>query len=169
VDTHQRQTGGWTIALVCLGLGILACAFLLPQSQANARLAHEVRGLRADLDHLKTQVETNDEFLRRVGEDQTLMERLAQRQMRYVRPGSTVLDLGEKSGLLDRSPFALVSLPVPPPPPEYQPRQTRLAQMFRDPGRRLYLIAGGLMLLAIGLVCGGSPPASVLSEDSEPA
>src|SRR5688500_5356867 len=92
-STRDRGGGGWTIIPVSLGLGLIACCVLIPQADENRRLAHQREQLRIDLEHLQTQARVNDEFVQRVGSDPTLAERLAQRQMKFVRKGSGVLEL----------------------------------------------------------------------------
>src|SRR6478672_6064505 len=85
--------GGWTFAAVCVGVGIIACCILIPQADANRRMVYEREKLKLDLESIRKQVATNDEFLRLVGEDPNLAERLAQRQMKIIRQGTRVLEL----------------------------------------------------------------------------
>ena len=152
----RDRSGGWTIVLVSVGLGLIACCFLIPQADENRRLAHQRRQLRVDLEHLQKQVRVNDEFLRRLGTDAALAERLAQRQMRLVREGAGVLDLDGDSDEVS-SPFLLTTVPPPGPLPEYEPQGGALARWCRDAHTRLYMIGSGLMLLALGLVLGYTP------------
>ena len=152
----RDRAGGWTIVLVALGLGLIACCFLIPQADENRRLAHQREQLRIDLEHLQKQVRVNDEFLRRLGSDPALAERLAQRQMHLVRKGSGVLEVDGESDEV-RSPFLLTTVPPPAPLPEYAPQGGQLARWCRDTHTRLYTIGSGLMLLALGLVLGYGP------------
>ena len=98
-----------------------------------------------------------------------LAERLAQRQMKMVREGTSVLELknvhhanaswggGGGAGLRDSmSPYLLVSVPPPAPMPPYQPVGGTLARVCRHPKSQLYLTGVGLMLMACGLVLGFS-------------
>lgn len=161
--------GGWTITMLCLGIGIIACCVIIPQADANRRLAYEREKLKIDLDSIRKQLSTNDEFLRRVADDPNLAERLAQRQMRIIREGSRVLELkkpvtpgsrGAAMGSLmadDVSPFHLVHVAPPPPMPPYQSKGGRLASLCYDPRKRLYLMGAGLLLMAAGLVMGFGP------------
>ena len=168
--------GGWTVAALCFGIGIIACCVIIPQADANRRLAYERERLQVDLDSIKKQVATNGEFLRRVANDPNLAERLAQRQMKKIREGTRVLELKKTAGGAagqggggkarastlpdDVSPFHLVAVAPPPPLPPYQPSGGRLAAVCYDPHKRLYLMGFGLLLMAAGLVCGfASPPA----------
>ena len=168
--------GGWTVAALCFGIGIIACCVIIPQADANRRLAYERERLQVDLDSIKKQVATNAEFLRRVADDPNLAERLAQRQMRIIREGTRVLELkknkagaggpGRAAGTPaagatlsgDVSPFHLVAVAPPPPMPPYQPGGGRLAAVCYDPHKRLYLTGFGLLLMAAGLVCGFAAP-----------
>ena len=166
--------GGWTLALLCFGIGIIACAVLIPQADANRRLVYEREKLRLDLESIRKQVATNDEFLRRVADDPNLAERLAQRQMKIIRQGTRVLELkgnarresragagagvplAASAGLSpdEMSPFHLVHVAPPPPMPPYEPAGGVLAGLFYHPRSRLYLIGTGLFLMAVGLVLG---------------
>ena len=99
-------------------------------------------------------MQINDEFLKKVSDDPTLAERLAQRQMKFIRKGTTILDL-PSGGKEEMSPFQLVNLPPPNPIAAYQPLGGTLSAIVRNSRMRLYLTGIGLMLLAAGLVLGG--------------
>jgi hypothetical protein len=101
-------------------------------------------------------VRVNDEFLHRVSDDATLAERLAQRQMRYIRQGSTVLPL-RGAGNHEMSPFHLVAVPPPKPLPAYQPVGGALAVLARNPRTQLYASGAALLLIAAGIVLGYVP------------
>src|SRR5438552_229567 len=148
---------GWTLILICAGIGLLACCLLIPQTDENRRLVYETQKLQGELDYLQKQVEVNGEFIKRVGDDPILAERLAQRQMKFIRQGASVLQLEAHEGLSQRTPFSLVSLAPPAPPPLYHLPGGRLAELCRDTKSRLYLIGLGLMLTAAGLVLGSTP------------
>lgn len=132
---------------------MIACCLLIPLADESRRLAWECQKLRIDLEHLTRQVEVNDEFIKRVGSDPALSERLAQRQMKFIRKGASVLELDEHRSE-ERSPFSLVRVAPPPPLPPCQPVPGRLAELCRDHHKRLYLLGGGLMLVGLGLVLG---------------
>jgi hypothetical protein len=149
---HSFSTAAWTIPLVCIGIAIIACCMLIPGADENRRLAYDKLKLEADLTQLQAQVETNGEFLKRVGDDPTLAERLAQRQMKMVREGSSVLELKEPAPGSNLSPFLLTAVPPPPTLPEYRPSGGRLAAMCRQPRTRLYLMGAALLAIAAGLV-----------------
>ena len=153
--------GGWTVAILCAGIAIIACCVVIPQADANRRLVYEREKLKVDLDSVRKQVSTNDEFLHRVADDPNLAERLAQRQMRVIREGTRVLELkksakgaGPLASAEAMSPFHLVHVAPPPPMPPYEPTGGRIASLCYDPQKRLYLMGGGLMLMAAGLVLG---------------
>ena len=164
--------GGWTVVALCAGIGLIACCVLIPQADANRRLVYERERLKIDLDSIRKQVATNDEFLHRVDDDPNLAERLAQRQMKIIREGTRVLELkkppkngrgapGPASVLSqtpdDVSPFHLVAVAPPPPMPPYEPTGGPLAGLCFDPHRRLYLMGTGMLLMAVGLVLGFAP------------
>ncbi len=152
----RRGGGVLTIPLLCIGIAIIACVSLLPLADDNHRLAWERQKLQADLEHLKEQTRVNEEFLQRVADDPTLAERLAQRQMKYIRAGMSVLPL-RGMGKVEMSPFHLVAVPPPPPMPEYQPVGGALATLVREPRIRLYLSGAAMLLIAAGLVLGYIP------------
>jgi hypothetical protein len=153
---RRKGGGALTIPLICIGVAVIACTTLLPLADDNRRLAWERQKLRQDLDHLKQQVKVNDEFLRRVADDATLAERLAQRQMRFIRQGSSVLPL-RGAGKVEMSPFHLVAVPPPKPLAPYQPVGGPLATLVRNPRTQLYASGGALLLIAAGLVLGYVP------------
>jgi len=152
----KRGGGVLTIPLICIGVAIIACVSLLPLADENHRLAWEREKLRADLAHLQEQVRVNDDFLQRVADDPTLAERLAQRQMKYLREGTQVLHL-RGMGKVEMSPFQLVAVPPPPPMAPYQPVGGALATLIRTPRSQLYLSGAALLLIATGLVLGYVP------------
>jgi len=161
----QRKGGGTlTIPLLCIGVAIIACVALLPLADENHQLAWEREKLRIDLAQLVEQTRVQDVFLTRVADDPTLAERLAQRQMKYIREGSSVLPL-RGSAKEEMSPFHLVSVPPPPPLPPYQPVGGALATIVRQPRAQLYLYGAALLLIATGLVLGYTPKPT--AEDAE--
>src|SRR5205814_4490869 len=93
IEQSPSGGGGWTIPFLCAGIALIACCVLIPATDENRRLAYERERLKADLDQLQKQVEVNHDFLKRVGEDSSLAERLAQRQMKMVREGTSMLEL----------------------------------------------------------------------------
>jgi hypothetical protein len=156
--------GGWTIPLLCLGIGLIACCLLIPLADSNRRLAYERQRLARDLESIQTQVAVNDEFLRRVHDDPSLAERLAQRQMKTIRQGTRVLELDRtrrsSSSAADMSPFQLVAVQPPAPLPPYRPLSGTIANLCYRPRTRLYLMGVGLFMMACGLVLGYTPKRS---------
>ena len=144
--------GGWTIPLLCLGIAVIACCLIIPQADANRRLAYERQVLRRDLESVQAQVATNDEFLRKLAGDPSLAERLASRQMKLMRPNTKLLPVGQ--GDAGTSPFDLVQVTPPAPMDPYEPIGGRIAVMCYAPRTKLYLTGGGLFLAAAGLVLG---------------
>jgi hypothetical protein len=148
---------GWTIPLLCLGLGLIACCVLIPQADTNRRLAYEKQMLQADLASVKQQAKINGIFLKRVADDPALAERLAERQMKMIRAGSKVLPLDgtpAAAGGGDMSPFQITEVAPPPPAPPYEPIGGPLATICYNPHCRLYLIGAALLAIAAGLVLG---------------
>ena len=161
-----RAGGAFTIPLLCAGIGIIGCCLLVPQAESNRRMAYERERLRRDLESIQLQVATNEEFLRKVGDDPTLAERLAQRQMKTVRagtrvltlrPGESELVLGEPNPAADMSPFHLVAVQPPDPLPAYRPKGGLVGALCNHPRSRLLLTGAGLLLMAAGLVLGAVP------------
>jgi hypothetical protein len=154
-EADAARGSGWTIPMMCAGIALIACCVLIPQADANRRMAYEREKLRLDLESTRKQVAVNGEFLKKVAGDPNLAERLAQRQMKIIREGTKVLKLrGQEESGQSMSPFHLVAVSPPPPVPEYKPVGGRFAGLFYRPRTRLYLMGGGLMLMAAGLVLG---------------
>jgi hypothetical protein len=148
--------GGWTIPLLCAGIAMIACCVLIPQADENRRLTYERAKLKQDLQYVQRQVAVNDEFLHKVADDPTLAERLAQRQMKVIRQGTAILRLRGDGQWQEMSPFLLVNVAPPPPMPAYRPIGGKLAALCRDPKQRLYVMGGALLLMACGLILGGT-------------
>jgi hypothetical protein len=145
---------GVTVILCCVGVGLLAVCFLIPQADRNRALAHQALKLQLDLEYLDRQTAANAALIEKIAKDPVLAERLAQRQMKFARKGASVLDLEDGPSQPDASPFSLV---VVAPPPRLKPAAApggRLADLARDPRKRLYTVGVGLMLVAVGLVVG---------------
>ncbi len=172
-DAAERGSA-WTLPLLCLGIGLIACCVLIPQVDENRRLAYERERLKRDLEQIEKQVAVNDEFLHRLAGDANLIERLAQRQMKLVRAGTRELALRDDStghGL--SSPYTMINVPAPVPLRAYRSIGGSFAEICRQPRGQLYLSGLGLMLTAAGLVLGGESltrppdePADELAEDA---
>ncbi|HEV8605815.1 MAG TPA: hypothetical protein VGQ99_10640 [Tepidisphaeraceae bacterium] len=148
---------GWTIMLISAGIGLIACCVLIPQADENRKMAYECQKLKMDLGHLDKQVAVNQEFISRLGRDPGLAERLAQRQMKFIRSGTRVLELDEGVMPGEESAFSLVSIAPPAQMPPLELRSGRMAELCRDAKVRLYAIGTGMMLVACGLVLGATP------------
>jgi hypothetical protein len=155
----RSRSGAFTIPMLCAGVAILACSLIIPAADENRHLVYEREALKADLAQLERQVAMNDAFLKKLASDPGLSERLAQRQMRMVREGTSVMELKGPKSANDMSPFLLVSVPPPPPMPAYQPVGGFLSSVFRQPKTQLYLTGAALLMMAVGLVLGSSTPA----------
>ena len=152
------RSGAFTIPLLCAGIAMLACCLIIPAADENRRLVYERESLKADLAQIEKQVAVNDAFLKKLASDPGLSERLAQRQMKMVREGTSVLELKGTKSTGDMSPFLLVSVPPPAPMPPYQPVGGVLAGICREPKAQLYLTGAALLMMAVGLVLGSSAP-----------
>ncbi|HEX8911856.1 MAG TPA: hypothetical protein VF796_05820, partial [Humisphaera sp.] len=144
----------WTIPLLSAGIALIAWCVVIPQAEANRRLAYQRASLRAELDAVQSQVATNDDFLRKLATDPTLAERLAQRQMRMIRTGTQPLAVGQPVVAVGTSPFEIVKVPKPAAQPPYEPIGGRLSTICQSPRGRLYLMGCGLFAVAAGLVLG---------------
>ena len=153
-----EPSSAWTIPLLCAGVAVIACCFIIPAADENRRLVYERERLKIDLEHIERQIAVNGEFLKHVADDPTLLERLAQRQMKMVREGTSVLELKGSHRSTDMSPFLLVSVPPPAPMPTYRPVGGVLAGICRNPKMQLYLTGAALLMMAVGLVLGSSSP-----------
>ena len=157
--TRNPGSGGawWSIPLLCVGLSVIAWCVLIPASNSNRKLVLEKEKLQRDLEAVDKQIAVNDEFLKRVSSDPELAERLAQRQMKFIREGTNVLDLPKQSAQRDQmSPFLLTAMPRPAPLAQVAPRSGLLGKLDSDSKLQLYVIGFGLFLLAVGLVMGGA-------------
>jgi len=149
--------GGWTLPLLCMGIALIACSALIPQADANRRLVYEKQELARDMETVEKQIAVNEAFLKQVGNDPTLAERLAERQMKVIPQGTKILQLNHDSGGSSMSPFQLVNVPPPPPLPPYKPVGGTIARLCYDNHSRLYLIGIALGMIATGLVMGSAP------------
>lgn len=147
--------GGWTIPLLCAGIAIIACCMVMPQIDANRRLAYEKMTLKSDLVLIQKQVSVNDEFLKKIVDDPSLAERLAQRQLKRVRKGQHVLKIRDEKP--DMSPFQITAVSPPPAPPPYKPLNGTIANLCYSARNRLYLTGIALAMIAFGLVLGATP------------
>jgi hypothetical protein len=164
IDDQRRESsaepgpshgGGWTLPMLCAGIALIACCVLIPQTDANRRLAYEHQALQRDLQNIQQQIDVNAEFLKKVADDPILAQRLAERQMKVIPEGSHVLELTHNvEGV---SPFQLVNVAPPPPLPPYKPLVGTLANLCYGAHSRLYLIGISLIMIASGLVLGHSP------------
>ncbi|MGB7161183.1 MAG: hypothetical protein WBD40_24195 [Tepidisphaeraceae bacterium] len=152
----RSKSSAWTIPLLCAGIAILACCLLIPAADENRRLTWERERLKADLEQIQKQVSVNNAFLRRLMADPTLSERLARRQMKMVREGTSVLETKSAVGKEELSPFLLVTLPPPAEMPQYRPIGGVLGELCRNPKSQLYLTGAALLMMASGLVLGSS-------------
>jgi len=150
-----RDGSGWTIPILCLGLGLIAACVVIPQTEANRRLYYERQKLVRELDQIHQQAAVNEAFLKKLDTDPQLAERLAERQMGVVPAGEKELPLKTVGPDQPASPFLLVHIPPPAPLPTYQPVGGPLAELCRNEHSRLYLMGAAMFMVALGLVLGG--------------
>jgi hypothetical protein len=172
----SSESGGWTIAILCMGLGLIAACVIIPQADSNRRLVYQREQLRLDLAQVQKQIALNKEFLAKMESDPQLTERLAQREMHAVEQGESVVTVndgdsstgdastGESAQAARMSPFSLVKVPPPPMLQPYQPVGGTLAALCRDPQWHVYLLGGGMIMVAGGLVLGGGRMSSAADQ-----
>lgn len=150
-----RTGAWWTLPLMCLGLGIVACALIVPAVDENRRELHQLARLERDVNYFQMQSDVNKQFLEHVSTDPTLAERLALRQLRLTRPDSRIVQIPQTNNPFGMSPYALVTIDPPPPIPDYQPLGGLLSQYFLDSKTQIYLASIGILLTAAGVILGG--------------
>lgn len=138
-----------------VGFGVVGACLLVPQVEQNRQVKWELDQLKAEQARVDEQIRVNDEFIKQVRVDPTLMSRLAQRQLRLMPEGTQVLEVKGVSGFDSRSPFQLTSVPAPQPVAAPSPVGGALLEPVRNGKVRLYLMGGALMLVAAGLVLDG--------------
>jgi hypothetical protein len=128
-------------------------------------LDYERQKLVADLDQINRQTSLDDEFLRKIEIDPQLAQRLAQRQMKFIRQGESLLPYKARAATsgaagplspAQESPFSLVRVPPPPVQAPYSVAGGWIGEALLDSHVRLYCLAGGLFLVAVGLVLGSN-------------
>jgi hypothetical protein len=155
-QTSVTTNGGWTIPLMCLGIGLIACCVIIPQGDFNRRLHYEQASLETNLKSIEKQASVNEEFLKKIADDPELAERLSGRQLKTIRKGHKIIPLnavpGEQNA--DISPFGLVAVAPPPPAEPYRPIRGTLADLCNNARARLYVLGSATMMVAVGLVMG---------------
>jgi hypothetical protein len=154
----NRDTSAWTIPMLCIGIATIACCVLIPAADENRQLRAETQNLQANLTQIKHQIAVNDQFLKSVTDDPTLLERLAERQMKMVRSGEAVLDLKGQAARPEMSPYLLTNLPAPAAPIAIRPGNSALDKLAEQPRVRLFTMGAALLMMAAGLVLGVSSP-----------
>ena len=128
--------------MLAIGLAIIACAIVIGQIESNRQMSWQKNKLQQDVEHLREQVRVNKDFVDRLNTDESLLERLAQRQMRLVREGSAALELTGQTNEI-RSPFTLVRVPPPSEVQPYQPASDPLTRMLGTPHRQVWAFGAG--------------------------
>lgn len=161
-DEQSPSGGVWALPLLGLGLGLVACCYLIPAAQDTRSVLYERERLEASLEGLRRQVALNAEFLERIHTDHELALRLAARQRTLHEPDVGILAPSRFSasgglGSCSMSPFALVAL-EPSPPDRGAPPAIggRLAMLCRDSRGKLIVLGAGLLACMLGLLGGAS-------------
>jgi hypothetical protein len=116
------------------------------------------------LEQIQRQISVNHEFLQKLVDDPNLLERLAQRQMKLVRDGTSVLEVrGVDARQRDLSPYLLVTLPPPAELAPYRPIGGVFSRMCRHPRSRLLIMGTAMLLMAGGMVMSAAPPRDQMS------
>ena len=168
--TPPMPTGAWwTIPLTFVGIAITACAVIVPNADENRRDTYELARIERDVDYFQRQSAVNQDFIRRIGTDATLAERLALRQLHRTREGAKVVALGGlKPDRFGASPYAMTRLDPPADLPPYQPVPGKLGEWFLGDKRPQQMAGLGLCVAGAGVLLGGlrkrRRPASPLHE-----
>jgi len=156
-DQNNRSlTSIWSLPLLCAGLGLIAICVLVPAAEANKRLTADRDKLKRDMTYVESQLSANQEFLSMAGSDPELSERLAQRQFRQIRQGTSVLPLKGIDQTTATSPFEMISVTPPPPVAEYHPLTGILGDICGDMRSQMYAVGLGMFMVATALVLGVS-------------
>jgi hypothetical protein len=155
--------GGWTVAILCVGISLIAACMIIPQADANRRLVYEREMLRQDLSQIHSQISVNHEFLSKLESDPQLTERLAQREMHVVPEGQEALDLKPVGNSVQSasmaaarmSPFSILRVPAPAPLAPYKPVGGEFSELCRNPHSHGFILGAGMMMVAAGLVMDG--------------
>ncbi len=153
----------WALPLLAIGLGLIACAVLIPAADENRALADEKGRLIAELQSLERQEEVNGEFLDRLHADSELAARLVARlkppapdaDVTVLLPGS-VASAGMDGVRFDVSPFALLHAEPVIAPPASIPGGGMLADLCRGDRSRLLILGCGLFACMMAVLGGGS-------------
>ncbi len=154
---------GWSVPALLCGFALIGACVLVPEWEENQLLAHQGRQIAQDLAHVDSQIQANEDFIARLGTDAELAERLAQRQMKMIRQGTGVLDLGEGQPQTDAqrmSPFLLAALPPPQPIEPYRSPAPLLTTLFGHAGLRIYLLGAAILLIATAMLLDAGKPSA---------
>lgn len=147
----------WAIPLLCLGLGLLACAVLIPAADQSRQLARQKAELVREVSRLQAQGDRNAEFLHRLGRDKELSEVLIERQLGQLPDGVAQVSLSVSPSGFAASPFAMLELPEPPPLPPAATIGGQLTRWCLTGRTQTWILAAAILLTAAGLLLGSAP------------
>ncbi len=151
----------WTIPVLCLALGLIAVCVIVPQAEANKKLAVDREQLTRDLAYVEQQVSVNQAFIDCFNTDPDLTERLAQREMKRVRAGTEIISFTPQKPRRVQNPTDMLRVPRPDPVPPYVPPAGMLGTICTDDRKQLYAVALGLFVVAATLIVGSGPKAEI--------
>jgi cell division protein FtsB len=148
------KSDAWTLAALCIGLALVSACVLIPQADSNRQLIYQRQKLLGDLQQIQQQTSVNEQFLQKMESDPQLAERLAQRQLKMVRQGETVLDVQPPQNAQQMSPYMMLSVPPAPAMQPFEPLGGILASFCRQGRVQAWVLGAGLLLIAMGVICG---------------
>jgi hypothetical protein len=153
-QSGECKAAWWTLPLLALGLGIVACAILIPAAEENRLAEAERRRLTAEVEALAQRASLNEDFLARIHRDKHIAKRLA-RQAAPPKPDSrlVVLAAGLDASTISNPLAMLEPQPVellPPPPPA----DGLLPRWCLDSRGRLGVAGAGLFACLVALLAG---------------
>jgi hypothetical protein len=160
-NSSGNLSAAWTIPALCLALGLIAVCVIVPQAEANKKMAVDREQLTRDLAYVNQQVVVNQTFIDSFSSDPDLTERLAQREMKQVRAGTEIISFAPPKLRRVQNPTDMLRIPRPDPVPPYVPPMGMLGTICGDDRKQLYAVALGLFAVAATLVIGAGAKAEL--------
>ncbi|MEM1013663.1 MAG: hypothetical protein AAGI46_15755 [Planctomycetota bacterium] len=150
-----RRASLWALPLMAVGLSLVACAVLIPASEENRLVEAERRRLVAQVETLQNQVETNDEFLRRLEREAEVARRLSNRMQPPEPDGEVAVLASHRTGSVwQMSPLAMLETEAVEPIAAPPAMTGKLADWCRDGRHRLAVAGTGLFACLLALLAG---------------